>query len=187
MALNPSGPISLGGSTAGQSVNLELGQSATATISLGDSNVRALAGVPSGPISLDDLHGKSAVSVYISSTSIVETQFSPVSAYAAYTLANDGKVYTQTTYSGSTFFENWITPQSNMSDYECYATVVQNSGSSNSGTFGSWLNLGGSQGWTSTRSSLGTSILEFTLAIRRVGTSTNLTTATIYLETNQEI
>lgn len=48
MALNSSGPISLGGSTAGQSVNLELGQSATTTISFNDANVRTLTGTISG-------------------------------------------------------------------------------------------------------------------------------------------
>ena len=42
MTLNSSGPISLGGSTTGQSVNLELGQSATAQISFNDTNVRTL-------------------------------------------------------------------------------------------------------------------------------------------------
>ena len=50
MALNPSGAISLGGSTTGQSIAVELGQSATATISLNDTNVRTLAQVASGVI-----------------------------------------------------------------------------------------------------------------------------------------
>lgn len=44
MTLNASGPISLGGSTTGQSVNLELGQSATAQISFNDAAVRTLTG-----------------------------------------------------------------------------------------------------------------------------------------------
>jgi hypothetical protein len=48
MALNASGPISLGGSTVGQSVNLELGQSATTTISFNDANVRTLTGTTAG-------------------------------------------------------------------------------------------------------------------------------------------
>jgi hypothetical protein len=43
-------------------VNTELGRSATATISLNESAVRTLAGVPSGTISMNDLRGKSAVS-----------------------------------------------------------------------------------------------------------------------------
>ena len=42
-------------------VNTELGRSATATISLNESAVRTLAGVPSGAISMNDLRGKSAV------------------------------------------------------------------------------------------------------------------------------
>jgi hypothetical protein len=44
MALNSSGPISLGGSTTGQSVKLEVQNSATATISFNDSKVRTLTG-----------------------------------------------------------------------------------------------------------------------------------------------
>lgn len=45
MALNSSGPISLAGSTTGQSIAIELGQSSSGTISLNDTNVRTLAGV----------------------------------------------------------------------------------------------------------------------------------------------
>lgn len=44
MALNPTGPISLGGSTSGESINLENAQPATATVSLNDAAVRGLAG-----------------------------------------------------------------------------------------------------------------------------------------------
>jgi hypothetical protein len=36
MPLNASGPISLGGATTGESVNLELSKAATSTISLND-------------------------------------------------------------------------------------------------------------------------------------------------------
>jgi hypothetical protein len=60
MALNPSGAISLAGPSAGQSIAIELGQSATATISLNDTNVRTLAQVPSGVIVMPtDFYGKS--------------------------------------------------------------------------------------------------------------------------------
>ena len=41
MALNPSGTISLAGPTTGQSIAVELGQSATAQISLNDKIGRA--------------------------------------------------------------------------------------------------------------------------------------------------
>jgi hypothetical protein len=60
MALNPSGAISLAGPSAGQSIAVELGVSATATISLNDVNVRTLAQVPSGVIVMPtDFYGKS--------------------------------------------------------------------------------------------------------------------------------
>ena len=45
MTMNSSGPISLGGLTSGESINLELGQSYNATVSLNDTNVRLLANV----------------------------------------------------------------------------------------------------------------------------------------------
>lgn len=60
MPLQTTGPISL------SDVNTELGLSATATISLNDAAVRSLAGIASGPISLNDLYGKSAVSYWAS-------------------------------------------------------------------------------------------------------------------------
>lgn len=60
MTLNASGPISLGGSTTGQSIALEIGQSATGQISLNDANVRTLAGVSSGAITIPtNFYGKS--------------------------------------------------------------------------------------------------------------------------------
>jgi len=52
VTLNASGPISLAGTTPGQSIELELGGNGTATISLLDTSVRTLAGVPSGPITM---------------------------------------------------------------------------------------------------------------------------------------
>jgi hypothetical protein len=59
MTLNASGPISLGGATTGQSINLELGQAATALASINATNFRTLAGVASGQISLSNFYGKS--------------------------------------------------------------------------------------------------------------------------------
>ena len=65
MTLNSSGPISLGGATTGQSIALELGQSATGQISLNDTNVRTLAGVSSGAIVMPlNFWGKSSAANY---------------------------------------------------------------------------------------------------------------------------
>lgn len=63
MTLNASGPISLGGSTSGQSVNLELGKSATAQVSFNDTDVRSLTGTTAGTalIMPTNFYGKSRV------------------------------------------------------------------------------------------------------------------------------
>jgi hypothetical protein len=60
MAICASGEIALGGSTTGRSVNLELGRSATAAICMNETDVRTLAGVPSGAISMNCFYGKSS-------------------------------------------------------------------------------------------------------------------------------
>ena len=64
MTLNASGPISLAGTTAGQSIQVELGGSGTTQISLNCATVRTLAGVPSGAIVMPtNFYGKSNVVV----------------------------------------------------------------------------------------------------------------------------
>jgi hypothetical protein len=63
--MNSSGPISLGGATTGQSINLEIGSPATSTVSLNDTLVRTLAGVVSGQIVVPtDFYGKSISNAY---------------------------------------------------------------------------------------------------------------------------
>lgn len=50
-------PLPITGSISMSSVNTEIGSSSTATIGLNDSGPRNLAGISSGTISLNDLHG----------------------------------------------------------------------------------------------------------------------------------
>ena len=60
MGLNSSGPISLAGTTAGVSIEIENGGNGTTQISLNDTAVRTLAGVPSGAITMPtNFYGKS--------------------------------------------------------------------------------------------------------------------------------
>jgi hypothetical protein len=63
MTLNSTGPISLGGSTAGQSIALELNLSATATISLNDTAVRDLLErtTAGSSVGFNNAYGKSSV------------------------------------------------------------------------------------------------------------------------------
>lgn len=68
MTLNASGAISLGGSTVGESINLELNKSATATIGMNDSDVRTLAGISSGAIDLNTFHSKSNIPPFFAAT-----------------------------------------------------------------------------------------------------------------------
>jgi len=66
MALNSSGPISLAGTTTGQSIEKELGGNGTTQISLNDTAVRTLAGVPSGAITMPtNFWGKSNMTGWI--------------------------------------------------------------------------------------------------------------------------
>jgi hypothetical protein len=65
MALNSSGQISLGGATAGESTNLELGKSATALVSMNDTDLRTLVNVASGVITMPtNFYGKSSAPAY---------------------------------------------------------------------------------------------------------------------------
>jgi hypothetical protein len=64
MALNSSGPISLAGTTTGQSIEIELAGNGTTQISLNDTAVRTLAGVASGQITMPtNFWGKSSNAV----------------------------------------------------------------------------------------------------------------------------
>ena len=61
MALESSGTMSIGGSTSGRSINLELGRPATQSSNLNESDLRSLAGVPGSgnEIGIDDFYGAS--------------------------------------------------------------------------------------------------------------------------------
>jgi hypothetical protein len=63
----PTGTISL------SQVNTELGAASNAPISLNQSNVRTLAGVPSGPISMDNLRGKTNFTFTVSMSPTSQT------------------------------------------------------------------------------------------------------------------
>lgn len=88
MTLNSSGPISLAGTTAGVSIEIENGGNGTTTISLNDTAVRTLAGVPSGAITMPtNFYGKSnsftGSYTFTTSTSNASLNLSGISGYIA--------------------------------------------------------------------------------------------------------
>ena len=112
MPLNSSGPLSLGGSTVGQSINLELGQSATALASINASNFRTLAGVATGQISISNFYGKSNVpptffgSSSTTNASVYKTCFAPSgNVYTiGYIVSGNSMIVTKLNSSGT---EQW--------------------------------------------------------------------------------
>jgi len=88
MTLNSSGPISLAGTTAGVSIQIENGGNGTTQISLNDAAVRNLAGVPSGAIIMPtNFYGKSNIAVisytYTSNTADASLNVNSISGYSA--------------------------------------------------------------------------------------------------------
>ena len=120
------------------------------------------------------------VVVSITNQSIFFNAVFPQDAYARYQLDSNGKVYKytgQTPGTPTTYIEDWVDPNSEASNYECFATV---SGSAlETGTTGSWLALTSDRMWGVAETGAGTKITDLTVTIREVGTTTNLTSATI--------
>lgn len=101
-------------------------------------------------------------------------------ATAQYQLGNDGNV--SATQGSNTLIDvgDWITPQTNMANYE--ARVDMTSGSLSSGTTGAWQSLATSRVWVLNRSAIagdGTSTAQGTVQIRRASDAVVLATATI--------
>ena len=69
--------IPLTGQISFATINIELGRAANAPISLNETAVRQLAGIPSGPISFNDLRGKSALGVTASNVTGNDAGFAP--------------------------------------------------------------------------------------------------------------
>ena len=105
MALNSSGPISLGGNTAGQSIALELSLVTNAQISLNDTNVRALAAVPTGAITMPtNFYGKSAttpITATADQTARSYTATQTITSFNPLTAANGVVPYTYAVSSGT--------------------------------------------------------------------------------------
>lgn len=156
-------------------VNTELGRSATATISLGETAVRSLAGVASGAISMNDLRGKSAVTIFLSNLSIINFTGGGSNASAGYQLTSGG-IENEIVGASTSQTATWCSPTSQAGNYEVYATVT---GSPLTvGSINAWVPLSTTRTWRldagvgqNLSSTLG-------ITVRRVGTTTPVYTAT---------
>lgn len=157
-------------------VNTELGFGATAAISLNDAAVRTLAEVPSGDIRLaTDLWGKTAVTLAISNQFI--SDFGTVTTAASISLTSSGTVTFATGWLGSGTLENWITPQTNMSDYSIRAHV--DSGSTPTGSaLDTDLALSSTHTWTIAQTGTGFNAATLTMTLKRIADGVTMDTAT---------
>ena len=112
MTMPSSGQLNMAQTTSPVSVALELGRGLTSTISMNDSDVRALAGVGGSGTqwSMNSLYGKSARSFSLASMVDVDgTAFPPDTAYAEWVFYADGTMGYFTS-NGSSSMGNWTTP-----------------------------------------------------------------------------
>lgn len=117
--------------------------------------------------------------ISITNQTISAFVFSPNTAEAGYRLNSNGKAY-KNENGVFTELETWCTPTSQAGNYEARVTV--NSGSTPTGAVGSWVALSSTRDWTISETTSGINNLSnFTVEIRRTGTTTVLDSATIDL------
>jgi hypothetical protein len=120
--------------------------------------------------------------VVITLADVTVSDLDSSAAYAYYFLTSGGLVQESVQSGGGSpsTLSTWCEPTSAASDYEVLATVVTGTLSGGSDT-GSWLPLSSTCNWFAQQTVIGTNIVEFTVAIRRIGTTTNLASAFITL------
>jgi hypothetical protein len=112
MTLASSGEISIGGTVANRSINVELNLSPTANSNLDQANFRSLAGAGGSgtQINMSDFWGKSAITISLASLSDIYGDINPGgTAYAEYVFNSNGA----TSYfssSGNGTLSNWASP-----------------------------------------------------------------------------
>lgn len=133
----------------------------------------------SGAISIQNFYGTGLATVSITNQNLINVTFSPTNSTQTYRLNSNGKVYDVKNGTAS-LIEDWVTPNSAASNYECFVTVT--SGTLSSGTSGSWLSLGTTRDWSVTQTAIGVKTCVFTVDIRKISTTTVLDSATITIE-----
>lgn len=165
------------GTISASDINFELGFSNTATMSLNDAAVRALAAVPSGTISYNDLRGKSNFIVDIRNASYNAFEFD--GTVAGFRINVDGRVFSR--YNNSFIYEyDWITPRPPIVEFEVFV-VPTSFNVSVSGPLNIWTNLNTNPQWSISASGTSEAEATLTVSIRQSGSLNTIDTATILL------
>jgi hypothetical protein len=196
MTLAASGFIAIGGTATNRSINLELGRAQNATSALGESALRTLAGVPSGPVVLPvDFWGKSSRTFSLAGMTGMfgdNPQFTPGNTYCYYTFYTDGDLLGFASPSGPAVVNtDWTLPITGGigSSYWVRWTIVSSSITvpfSKVGTDGTWQQLSAARTFgleSGNNNVLGTSEIEsyFQIASDSAGTNIVATSSTFFL------
>lgn len=114
-----------------------------------------------------------SIAASISDRTVSSTAADPASASTLVRFSNNGQLYGPTS---SNSLEFWKDEGAN-SDFDIRATKI--SGTTPTGTFGNWLNLGTTRDWTLGRTGIGTNECVIDFEIRDTTTGTVLTTGRI--------
>lgn len=193
MTLASSGEMSIGGTTANRSINLELGLSATANSSLNQTNFRSLAGVASGQISMSNFYGKSAITISLASlTSVFGTAYPGQTAYAESIWNTNGTLQEGTSSSGIQSSGNWASPTTTGigSGYWVRFTETASSGAGQT-VYGSprgvWLQLSSAHTFGVSRTLNGGGYREYTVQIATDSGGSNIVATKTNIELYPEI
>lgn len=185
MTLASSGEMSIGGTTANRSINVELGLSPTANSSLNQTNFRSLAGVGGSgtPISMTNFYGKSARSFPLGSLASIEGYEYPGStAFAYYVFNSDGTTNKFSSGFGNAQLSNWTTPTTGGIGSSYWIRFTQTSSTGGSTETGSgrgvWNQLSGNPSFGLSRSGNGYGQRIYTVQIASDSGGSNIVATT---------
>lgn len=155
-------------------VRTEIYGVSSSAIDMNDSNVRLLAGIPSGAISMSNLKGKTWIT-FTNDTADKAVTRAGQEADATYSINANGTV----TINGNNTPEyHWLPNNSLSGSYEIKAVFVGGD-TSPIGTYNTYVNMGTDTSWTLTAPYGSNYSAIISLSIRRTGTTTVIATANV--------